>query len=535
MVKREKQKATVLRSLATTLPVPLTQIIGIAVYWFFTQRTLGELILIFAIINLPLYIILTILQHLHFRRVTTFLNLLAENSDVVRRIIKIFIEITKSFLDVRIGFLPLVEDKSTLAKKAKESLDHLDEITGLLDNIKTERIPDQTMRITTSFLQTSISSSKKWHLVAYKALEATIHEKSHCDELKSLIEKMSEDVYDKSVRSVHILLNLKHSIELISRLSKESNDYQYNILNGVFKQFSNIWESSEQIINEAKLTALELVNENKSDSLGFIKRQSSDVFDKFSSIRSTVAKLVEVSQEFTSATSKNLKSIQETSRQIAELSEKVKLITVNIRIEAARLVGQKHGFKVLGTEISEFADSTSAFANDSHDKVVSSIVETDKITDEFEVNLTQMEHEFSELERILFPFNSILQNTMHRFESIISDLQSLSEQIHDKVKSSIGSLQIHDIRNQESEHLVGYMKELFETISNETKEADMALFFSPIDETEITNNIVKNYRKFATTENERKVIESFTHDYRIEDTSGADQEDFNLDDGTILF
>ncbi|MBN2510746.1 MAG: methyl-accepting chemotaxis protein [Spirochaetales bacterium] len=520
---------------AATAPYILMQFAAACFFWYGTDRTFPSLLIVIAGVNVPAFILMTYLYSRNLKRIAVFLDLENENAKVVGRLIHIFIEILNAFLDVKLGFLPLVDDKELLAVKSAESKKQLKELEKILDTIWNERRNFKSDRITRSFVRKSITVFRKWHLLAYKAVEETEREKEHCLELQKLLEQLSQNMYEESVASAKNLFTLKHSIEMISRLSKASNTYQYDLLNNVFKEFTNIWNSSEEIISEAKETAIELVNEDNTESLGYIKHKSSDVVEKFLLIQDTVANLVRVAQNFTSATNKSLKEIQETSRQIAELSEKVKLITVNIRIEAARLTGQKHGFQFLGAEISKHADSTSAFANNSHDKILASIAETDNISSTFASQLTQMEMEFSELETNMAPFNSIVQNTMHRFESIITELQNLSEKIHERVKSSIGNLQIHDIRNQESEHIVTFMEELFRDIEHSTKDNEMSAFYTSVDEKEIARLIVEKFDRIATTENEHKVLQGLKKELDISQDQPDTVDDFLIDGGTLLF
>lgn len=323
----------------------------------------------------------------------------------------------------------------------------------------------------------------------------------------------------------------KLSIPLMEELTRGTQQFEEETLKKVFAQFEEIWNESETLIKESELSMESIFDTNRDTNLGYILASSKEINRDFNSFIPVLESMNQLTEKFVNISHESFQTISRTTKEIEDLAEQVKVISINVRIEAAR-IQDSGGFKVLGSDITKFADKTSEFAQSTNDKINNTITTIDEMKSDLEQRLHEVAHLAKNMSQKINPFESILEQSAISLKDVITKLNRVSGELNRNIKNSLANLQFQDVTRQETEHIIDFLRHI-ESIVQFAKMFDYSI--PKEKDLEIKRDILTTLDKLSTTGNEAKRIQEFSERWGVV-YKKDDTEDFNsIDDGTFLF
>ncbi len=336
-----------------------------------------------------------------------------------------------------------------------------------------------------------------------------------------------------------MLFVLKNSMPILSDIAKRTDEYTLEIIQKIFAEFEEVSVFSLNIEKSTQRTIDEFMNLSNRDSLAYISNETKKIKNQFNTFYKSMQDLQGVSELFLNNSVNSLKEIEQTATTIEEISEKIKLISINVRIEAAHLDNKNSGFKVLGKDISNFATLTSKIAKDTHDTINNTIENIENLKGKYIQQMEEVNKSIDTMNTTIQPFDGIIENSYNKFKSVVNDLKSFSNNITTKIKQAIGNLQYHDVTSQESNHIIQYISNISDFYYFITKDIQVDNNIDSDEREQINTYIIDKLDKMITTENERKIIQKYadTFGVKLAENSVTDELDGvnQIDEGTILF
>ncbi len=321
------------------------------------------------------------------------------------------------------------------------------------------------------------------------------------------------------------------SIPIMEALNKSTQEFETVTLKKVFDQFELIWNESETLFNDSEKSMESIFDTNKSSNLGYILNSSKEINRDFQNFLPVLESMNSLAEKFVNISMESFNTISKTTKDIEDLSEQVKVISINVRIEAAR-IKDSGGFKVLGTDITKFADKTSLFAKSTNDKIQNTISTIDELKNELTGKLTDVSRIVNNIYSKINPFESILEESAISLKNVIGNLNRVSGELNSNLKTSLGNLQFQDITSQEMNHIIDFLRYVESQVSDS---GHFDKHFKNIDKEDLKKDLLFQIDKISTTGNEAEVIKKFGKEWGIT-YKEEHNEDFNaVDDGTFLF
>jgi predicted RNA-binding protein Jag len=376
---------------------------------------------------------------------------------------------------------------------------------------------------------------------------------SDIDELKNITDKLKYLFENKLTGYADEVINLKNHIDIvikntskfyyymklttpiIGELSSASSDYSLKMIKSVYDKFGDISKSSNDIYEHTQQTIAGFMDENKNDSLGYLLKEFKDIKVEVDDFYKTMTELKAISTDFLTSSIDSFKELGVAASITEDISEKIKVIAINVRIEASR-VSSDSGFKVLGKEISEFANITSKSAKESVKRIRETTEALEILKNDYINKLNGVYGYLTKIQDSFVSFENIINSSFSKIKGVVEYLENLSTDINDRIKETIGKLQFFDLTTQESAHIIHVIKTLSEYFHTLIKDLDIENKISKEKEEKIIADIIDNFDKLITTESERKIIEKKAAEYGIILGNVKGLENVKrLDDNTILF
>lgn len=343
---------------------------------------------------------------------------------------------------------------------------------------------------------------------------------TNCPELENIINQLANRFYF-----------FKQSVPIIEALAKSTKEFEEITLKKVFDQFEHIWNESETIVKESEITMKSIFDTNTKGNLGYILDSSKDINRDFSNFLPVLDSMSKLTETFIDTSVDSLKSISETTKDIQDLAEQVKVISINVRIEAAR-VKDSGGFKVLGEDITNFADKTTLFAQTTDDNIQSTLETIEQLRVELSNKLKNVEAMVQSMYKKVNPFEDILEKSATSLKDVINDLNKVSGELNSNLKMSLGNLQYQDVTSQETAHIIDFLKYI-EELNTHGRELESNL--SNEEKTKIKKDILIYLDNISTTGNEADRINEFASRWNVKYKEEHSENYDELDDGTFLF
>lgn len=323
----------------------------------------------------------------------------------------------------------------------------------------------------------------------------------------------------------------KMSIPIIEELSLSTKDFEEKTLKKVFDQFEEIWNESETIVKESEISMQSIFDTSKEENLGYILDSSKEINRDFTNFLPFIDSMSKETEEFVKISMESFDTISKTTKDIEDLAEQVKVISINVRIEAAR-IKDSGGFKVLGEDITNFADRTTQFAQSTNERIQNTVTEIEELKQSLSSKMNGVRDMVKEMYKKINPFEGILENSAYSLKNVVNDLNKVSGELNENLKQSLGNLQYQDVTRQETEHVIEFLKSLERSIYSVT---DFEKLLSEEEKNKVKHEILSYLHKISTTGNEANKIEQYGINWKVKYKDTVNEDFASVDDGTFLF
>lgn len=305
---------------------------------------------------------------------------------------------------------------------------------------------------------------------------------------------------------------IKEALPLMKKLSLNTKEYEDRALSEIFSNFKDIFHESDTIVSESERSMKTIFDPNGQDNLAYVTKISNEILDDFTSFLPVLEDMKSDSNKFISSTIDSFNSIEKTTKEIVELSEQVKVISINVRIEAAR-VKDSGGFNVLGNDISKIADQTSLVATRAQDKITDTVKEIESLKSELINKIVQVKEMADKIFSKISPFDYILKESSNSVHDVIDKLNSVSDSLNLNLNRIISKLQYQDITSQESKHIMSFITEIEEM---NLLDRDYDLYMDEDEKAQIRKRIINFLQSINPTQNEHKIINQYSSSVGVE-------------------
>lgn len=351
--------------------------------------------------------------------------------------------------------------------------------------------------------------------------------------------RKNNEIMLKSQKNLSTLIYyLSNTIPMISDFSDSSNEFSRTIIKEVITLFEEIARFSMKISSDIQSKMQELMDESRKDSLVFIIQQTHTLVTDFEEFFRSLENLKNVSNHFVENSIEKLRNIAEFAVSIEDIAETIKVISLNVSIEAANTGSSARGFQVLARDLREFAQRTLRFAGDVKAKVQDTIDSTSELKGEYLDNMNIVYDFVREMKDSIENFKNIIEASFEKIQSIILILQEFAGRVDSGLKNIIGKLQYYDITSQEIEHLSEFIEEIFNTAQKGKEVIRLEELITSAERKEIQSRILENIERIITTKNERLILHKYREMYDLgtpESRSDAAAASANEEDSIILF
>lgn len=343
------------------------------------------------------------------------------------------------------------------------------------------------------------------------------------NKVKENLEKNKETIkHDKKVRA-KILFYLTTALPILVDLAKESNFSFRDVILKVVAQFEEIADFSHQIGNNIKTSMDSLTNQDNLESLAFIAKTAKLISQSFKQFLENLESLKKNSNQFVESSFLQLKNISEFASSIEKISNTIKVISLNVNIEASKNTGNNKGFQVLAKDLREFAEKTMVFVQDVKVTVKDALTSTHGLKNNYHNNIDKVDSAMQEIQEFIFSFEEVIDGAFKKITEVIQTLDSFSNRIDDGVKNIVGSLQHYDVRSQEIEHVSAFIQYIFNQFSfyyqydlfKEESIKELTKILDLNSQKEMQEEILLYLDSIITTGSERAILEKYEEEFQV--------------------
>lgn len=343
------------------------------------------------------------------------------------------------------------------------------------------------------------------------------------NKVKENLEKNKETIkHDKKVRA-KILFYLTTALPILVDLAKESNFSFRDVILKVVAQFEEIADFSHQIGNNIKTSMDSLTNQDNLESLAFIAKTAKLISQSFKQFLESLESLKKNSNQFVESSFLQLKNISEFASSIEKISNTIKVISLNVNIEASKNTGNNKGFQVLAKDLREFAEKTMVFVQDVKVTVKDALTSTHGLKNNYHNNIDKVDSAMQEIQEFIFSFEEVIDGAFKKITEVIQTLDSFSNRIDDGVKNIVGSLQHYDVRSQEIEHVSAFIQYIFNQFSfyyqydlfKEESIKELTKILDLNSQKEMQEEILLYLDSIITTGSERAILEKYEEEFQV--------------------
>lgn len=364
----------------------------------------------------------------------------------------------------------------------------------------------------------------------------------------SLVLDVLDEFRESRISMFRYMFFLSETGTILSRMSSESNRYSSGKMESILKGFKELASHSASIGQDASAIMRDIMDAEGRTSLGGVARESGRISSDLESFFGELDSLRGFAGEIVSANAKQLANIRKMAEGIEGFSETIRLISMNVNIEAARLSSSSggaearnsgKGFQVLARNMNDFALKAQELAQNERLTIGEAEDALKAVNDRFAKRVDDLVARIPEIRARLEPFESVIKSSFERLEGAVRTLGGLSGAVDQRLKAIIGQLQFQDLTRQEVEHIVKFLSTGLSLDSEFGAKAFALQRLTEPEEIELRRKAVEIYRELATTINEHRVIEAYSSEKGIvldeEDGQGrkGSSRDEELSDGSI--
>ncbi len=305
---------------------------------------------------------------------------------------------------------------------------------------------------------------------------------------------------------------LKETVGFLTDMGCQTNKYSESLILEVLESFREIASFSDGISNDVLGRIRTLMDSKNPESLEAISRGSAQIKNTMDGFFVDLGKANTYSEKAIHENLTQMARVQEMAVAIGEFSESIRMISLNLNIEAARGKNQAGGatsgktFQVLAAKLSEFAVKAGELAKQQHTTIETASTVMAKTGRAQMAQLGLLMDEIPKIKNQLNPFDAIIRQSYAHFESVVATMEQLSSSINEKLKAVIGKFQFQDLVRQEQEHTVLMLKNLWQ-YANQINDSGAQL--SDAVKSKALDELLTAFETMASTENEHAVLREF--------------------------
>jgi len=467
-----------------------------------------------------------------------------------KRYVKIFNSqlstISNQIINADINIMKSILDYLTILKQSEKSIVDIglyDTIIDKITELKKSYIDNKdNLKINFRSRFGQISLGESFELFSGKFTEIRNIAMQVSDEFVNAYIKSKDSYLQEVSKLSSIIYCFNLSAPILSDFTKIFNEFSQGLVVDIIHNFDLISKSSHKLTENIEQSLSDLEDESVENSLAYIVRKTKDLVKDFDSFNSNMDNFKDFSGNFISTTTEKLKNIQTLALSIEGIADTIKVLSLNVRIEAANIGSEGKGFRVLANELNAFTEKTMSFAHDVKNNINDAIITTQDLQNDYSKNLENIYFYMNNIKRSVETFESIMKIVMDNNRNIINQLKSFSDGIDKGIKNTVGKLQYYDITSQEVEHLGIFLKKILMDLFDENNLNYK--FINNLSEDEmkkIKTEILKIINSTITTDNERKVLSKYETEFgisvnkKLEVTNTASQDIKGDNDNIILF
>ncbi len=322
--------------------------------------------------------------------------------------------------------------------------------------------------------------------------------------------RLSESRDAKGSELASLAYHLSVSIPILTDFTDVFREFSRDMILEVVNKFSDITASSHRIADDIERSMAALMDEHKQDSLAFIIRKARDLAIDFESFYKNMDNLRTVSDAFTEKSSEKLRTIQDMANSIEQIAETIKVLSLNVSIEAANTGAGGRGFQVLARDLREFTARTMRFAHDVKSRVQDALTTTEGLKSNYQQSMGVVYKYMEDIKGSILSFEGIIRSTFEQIKLIIENIRRFARHIDTGIQEAVGKLQYYDITSQEIGHLRPLLEKLFlERYNTRSLPADVERMIPETDRAEIRRGVLGVVAGVITTPNERKILKKY--------------------------
>jgi hypothetical protein len=304
---------------------------------------------------------------------------------------------------------------------------------------------------------------------------------------------------------------LDESVEFLAEMGRENNKYSESTIIQVLDSFREITQLSKGISTDVIMAIHLLMDVDNTESLQAINRESQSISQTMEQFFHDLGDVINLSRKSMVENIAQMDRVNVMAETIADFSETIRMISLNLNIEAARATSggssaAGRGFQVLAVKLSEFALKAQSLAEQQREviKTASGVIAASGQTQT--VQLNALLEKIPGIQSKLVPFAGIVKNTYDQFEHVVDSMERLSVSIDGKLTGVIGKFQFQDLVRQQQSHILvmfGHIRDLaLEGVCTDD-------CITVEQKNEALSDLLKYYESIATTENEHAAIQAY--------------------------
>jgi hypothetical protein len=328
--------------------------------------------------------------------------------------------------------------------------------------------------------------------------------------------------------------------ELHGLTSAESNRYSSARMEEILAGFRELAGFSADLGRELSETMRAAMESGGATSLASIAKESMAISSDLGAFFRDLDSLRAFSSEIMTATSAQLEKLRAAAEGIEGFAETIRIISMNVNIQAARLLSSAQGqgakgtgrsFQVLSRNLSDFAEKAQELARGQRRCIEGAARTLTDVDARFIASLETLVARVPAVRARMDPFALIIQDSFKELAQVVTALEGLASSVDGRLKAILGLLQFHDLTRQEIEHSVAFLSSALSLQGDFGLDEETRRGITEGEVEDLRRRAVDMFRGLCTTVNERRVLETYQGGPGVQ---GPGQEsDEPLTDGSI--
>ena len=304
---------------------------------------------------------------------------------------------------------------------------------------------------------------------------------------------------------------LGQTVDFLKGMGARTSAYSEKLFLEILEAFRQITQFSQDIGTDVMGRIRGLHDPASPESLEAIRQGSASIRATIEGLFGELGKADSASKKAVADNLIQMDRVQEISSAIAEFSESIRMISLNLNIEASRITRQGageagRGFKVLATKLSEFATRAGDLAGQQHLIIESASSVLQKSGVAQRGHFAALLGEVPKVKQQLIPFETIVRRADLEFEAVDVAMERLAGSITESIKLVVGKFQFQDLVRQEQEHILLLFTHVRD-VANATDDRG-----APLDgaaKLQALKALLGTFEGMVTTANEHAVLRDF--------------------------